>query len=213
MIKPEIVVGDRFNRWLVIGESIVVNKRRKYLCRCSCGTERYVDYYSLVRNRSKSCGCLMVELNSCRSMPNHYKTHNMSHTRFYKIWRGIICRCRYKSHISYKNYGGRGISVCNRWNKFENFRDDMYESYLKHCEEFGEKDTSIDRIDNNGNYELSNCKWATIVEQRNNTRKNRLILCNGEYLSTRQISEKYNINHNTIRSRLCNGMDAFGNKT
>ena len=212
MIKSGIKIGDKFNRWTVVGEPIIINTRRKYLCKCDCGTERYVDYYSLVRGESKSCGCFMVEFNSNRPMPNHYKTHNMSHTRFYRIWRNIICRCKYKSHESYKNYGGRGITVCDRWSSFENFKEDMYESYLNHVNEFGEKNTSIDRIDVNGNYEPSNCRWATIEEQANNTKRNRLVLCNGEYLSTRQISEKYNINHSTVRSRLCKGMDVFGNR-
>lgn len=87
----------------------------------------------------------------------------------------------------YKNYGARGIKVCERWLEFQNFYDDMYESYLKHVEEFGEKNTSLDRIDVNGNYEPSNCRWATLEEQNNNRTNNRFIIYNGSKMTVTQV--------------------------
>jgi len=98
-------------------------------------------------------------------------THNMSYTRFYKIWQSMKIRCYNKKAINYCDYGARGISICKEWlESFENFRDDMYKSYLEHVDNYGEKDTSIDRIDVNKDYYPKNCKWATKIQQSNNRR-------------------------------------------
>ena len=94
------------------------------------------------------------------------KTHRMSKTRFYKIWKGIFTRCYNKNYKLYKDYGGRGIIVCEKWHKFENFRDDMLSSY--------DDSKSIERVDNDGIYEPENCKWATRQEQNRNKRMHKL---------------------------------------
>lgn len=127
--------------------------------------------------------------------------HGMSKTRFYKIWGGMMDRCRRKKNPYYKNYGGRGIIVCERWLKFENFRDDMLKSYQKHFEEFG-KDTTLERIDNNGNYCKENCHWVTWREQQQNTRRNINIIFKGRTQTLIQWSRELKINYQTLYNRL-----------
>lgn len=105
------------------------------------------------------------------------KSHGLSGTRFYKMFYDMHYRCNDKDNPL---YGGRGIKVCDRWDDFNNFKEDMYASYLDHVEKFGEKDTSIDRIDVNGNYEPNNCKWSTCKEQAFNRRCTRYYSYNGK---------------------------------
>jgi hypothetical protein len=142
-----------------------------WLCKCLCGTEKLVLGTNLVNKISKSCGCL-------------FRTnHGLSKTRFYMIYYDMLKRCYNKNHVHYKDYGGRGIKVCGRWlgkEGFIHFMVDMYESYLEHSKEFGEKNTSLDRfLDVNGNYDSSNCRWATDSQQARGKR-------------TSVISEDYN---------------------
>jgi hypothetical protein len=112
---------------------------------------------------------------SQKGKPSPNKTHGLSKSKFWNKWVSMRARCNNKNNSNYKNYGGRGILVCSHWMEFENFKNDMYISYMKHCVQFGEKETSIDRIDNNGNYELSNCKWSTKSEQMKNRRMTNIL--------------------------------------
>ena len=125
--------------------------------------------------------------------------HGMDGTKFYRKWDAMKQRCLSPNHPSFKNYGGRGITVCDRWLKFENFRDDMNESYLKHVQEFGTKNTTIERRNNNLGYSKDNCKWATQKENNGNKRSNRLFKAispeGKEFISRnqKQFAQKYNL--------------------
>jgi hypothetical protein len=139
-------------------------------CKCSCGQEKNILNSSLISGRTKSCGCLQKELYAKRKGNINIK-HSMSKSRFYGIYNAIKFRCYNKNSDRYKDWGGRGITVCKEWlDDFINFKNDMYESYLEHVKEFGENQTSIDRVDNNKNYCKENCKWSTCKEQNANQR-------------------------------------------
>ena len=158
MKRLEIELGSKYDRWTIQEESSV-NGRRYVIVKCDCGNERLVNLQSIVRGSSKSCGCLnderIGELN---------KSHQLSKTPEYIIWKAMKARCK---NINNKYYGGKGVMVCDRWvNSFENFIQDMGNM---------PKGYSIDRINSEGNYEPSNCRWAdrdTQIKNRKNYKKN-----------------------------------------
>ena len=128
--------------------------------------------------------------------------HGMTDTKFYNAWRGMLKRTTLKSRIDYKDYGGRGITVCRRWQKFENLKKDMYLSFKVHCQIFGEKNTSIDRLDNNKNYKPSNCAWSTSKQQARNRRGNHLVTYKGETKTLVEWSSGIGITATSFRDRI-----------
>ena len=147
-------------------------------CICDCGKDVLVSRNKLVMSRTKSCGCYRRDYLIAKNT-----THGFTRTRFYRTFRGIRTRCNLKSGRHFKDYGGRGIKC--EWTSFEQFKKDMYESYCEHVNIFGEKQTSIDRINVNGNYSKENCRWATAKEQANNKRKPVINYCICLYCSNR----------------------------
>lgn len=131
--------------------------------------------------------------------------HGMTGARIFNIWQAMKGRCNRHSSIEYKNYGGRGITYDERWEKFESFYEDMGKSYEEHVKEFGEKDTSIDRINVDGNYCKENCKWSTIKEQANNKTSTKFITYNNETHSLMQWAKLVGIPYKTISNRLIKG--------
>lgn len=186
------LTGQKFGRLTVIKR--VENDKQGgacFLCLCDCGNETKVNGTKLRKNLTQSCGCLQRE-----NMSKRTKTHGKTNTRIFKIWQGMIERCCSKNIHNFNEYGGRGITVCNEWkNDFMTF----YNWAIKN----GYKDRlTIDRINVNGNYEPSNCRWATKKEQANNRRNNKLITYKGKTLNQKQWEEFLNLPYGTILRRL-----------
>lgn len=128
--------------------------------------------------------------------------HGMKGTRLYSIWVGMKTRCGNKNHAWFKHYGGRGITVCDRWKDFQNFMDDMHESYLQHLSIHGENNTTLDRVDGSQGYTKKNCRWATRKIQSTNARSTRFVTYNGETLSVSEWARKIGVSIPCLHQRL-----------
>lgn len=157
---------------------------------CDCGEICRKDKYAVEDGRTTSCGCWRRE----RSKQN-FRKHGMAYkVPEYQVWKDIRKRCNNKNHKFYDRYGGRGIKVCDRWNNFKNFYDDMGSRPSSEYE--------IDRINNDGNYEPDNCRWVTHKEEMNNTSANHLIEFNGKTQTMTQWSEEIGISIQTLANRI-----------
>lgn len=189
------ITGQRFGRLTVLEYAGTNNWHKSlWLCRCDCGNEKIIAGESLRRNRTRSCGCLDHEKHL--SSPNR-KVHGMHGTRIYRIWKGMKTRCTNTNIPDFNLYGGRGIEVCGEWlNDFQAFYDwAMANGYSD--------DLTIDRIDVNGNYEPSNCRWVTIEVQANNKRNVKLYEYNGNIHSLSEWAAITGINRRTLYYRIC----------
>lgn len=151
------------------------SRRNLWLCQCDCGNRAVVPATSLVSGHTQSCGCLMRE-----TVSRQFTTHGESNSRLYTVWSGMINRCESPRHNAYKHYGGRGIKLCDEWrNSYEAFRDWAYANGYDENAEYG--DCTIDRIDVNGNYEPSNCRWVDAKTQAKNQRPRKRGYKRGHY--------------------------------
>jgi hypothetical protein len=191
---PEDLTGRTFGRWTVLAllpkEGL---RRRRWLCRCECGTEREVWTSNLRTGASTGCGCERLELNKARLL-----THGLSTRPEYFAWYDAVARCHDPKRASYPDYGGRGIFMCERWRESpENFYADM-----------GPRPSpahSLDPIDNDGPYSPENCRWATQSTQNRNRRVNRLVTFDGETLTLADWCDRTGLHKATLLNRLRSG--------
>lgn len=184
-----------FGRWVALTKipQQLSQDATRWNCRCICGTTRAVRTASLVAGISLSCGCLGREAHK----HNPWRKHGHCHSPEWRSWASIRDRCNNPRTPTYDRYGGRGISICARWNEFINFLSDM-----------GPRPSpvhSVDRIDNNGNYEPGNCRWATEKEQARNRRSNLLFTVDGETLPLACWVERAGLKYSCVSARLHRG--------
>jgi hypothetical protein len=191
--------GNRYGRLIVIGQAPSKTYNTKWFCKCDCGAETCVFGHLLKSGKTISCGCFRREAGVKRGEAS--AKYGLSRTPEYVTWNLMIARCHDESSINYPNYGGRGIIVCERWrNSVEDFYEDM-----------GPKPTpkhTIERKNNDGNYEPVNCTWATKKEQSRNTRRNRLVNYHGATMTLAEAIEMSGsaINSGTVTHRIARGM-------
>lgn len=186
-MKYDLKSGDRFGDLTVVRRVPNVGHNVAWECDCLCGKKTIVTSGNLVGENTKSCGCWLRR-------PSHRRTHGMAGTPLFRIWAAMRNRCNNANVKCYPRYGGRGITVCERWNKsFADFYADM-----------GPRPdgATLERIDNDGPYSTDNCRWATPVEQGANQRSNRFLVFHGERKTVTQWARTLGINAGKIHRRI-----------
>jgi hypothetical protein len=191
MRKVEDLTGRVFGRLTVIERAPSRYKSSYWRCRCECGNVTEHQRGQLLHGTAKSCGCLQREQIAARNAAT--TTHGLSATRAYGAWKGAMSRCYNVRDDSYSHYGARGIAVCERWHDVRNFFADMGECPAG---------MSIDRIDVDGNYEPSNCRWATTKEQGRNRRSNDVVTIGGVSRCLSEWAELSGLRQVTLHARI-----------
>jgi len=194
------LAGMKFGRLTVVGHVPSQDPRHHYFsCTCDCGGAKVARADHLESGRSRSCGCLRSEkaAEAGKGFGERRKTHGhatgFDTTPTYRTWQSMKARCLDKNHGHFKNYGGRGIKVCDAWMDFPAFLSDMGER---------PKGKTIERTDNSGNYEPGNCVWATTKQQSRNKRTNRIILAFGKNTTIAELAEEYGLTYNALYARI-----------
>jgi hypothetical protein len=195
------LIGERIGKLLIIEEAEPVfsgkQKYRTYLCSCDCGNKKIIRKVHLQRQSTKSCGCTVKENAVLRNT-----SHGFSNSLLWEVWKGMNSRCNNPANQSYRHYGGKGVQVSERWKQrfdgveigFMNFSNDVLSTYREGLE--------IERIDNNKNYEPSNCTWASRKDQILNRSITRFLEFQGKILCLSDWAELLGINKNTLFSRI-----------
>ena len=187
------LTGKKFGKLEVIGVHDTGSRKTYYVCQCDCGNVKVVRADSLISGATKSCGCTKKEQDKTNLTANH--RHKMSGTRIYETWQDMKRRCYNKQNVRYDRYGGRGITVCEEWlNNFQSFYDWAIRNGYS-------DDLTIDRIDNDGNYEPSNCRWSTVKEQCNNRSSNINITIGNATKSLMSWCEIFNVDYKKVHAR------------
>lgn len=190
------LTGQRFERLLVLEEGSRGNcSQIKWRCKCDCGNFVEVLGRSLRAGRTKSCGCYGRESLETRPLKHGHTTQGRS-SKTYQSWEAMINRCSNSNNKYWDNYGGKGISVCDRWKNFQNFLDDMG---LK------PDNLTLDRIDNSKGYSKENCRWATRTQQNRNKKNNKLITFDGICQPISAWAEQKGLPDYVLRSRIRRG--------
>lgn len=190
-------IGKKYNKLLIL-KICGKNKFGHALCEClcDCGNKTIAEASSVLSGNTKSCGCLKIY-----NIKNRNRTHGMSNTRLYRVWKGMRNRCYNKNSNSYVRYGGRGITVCDEWrNDFVNFYNWAIENGYDESADRGE--FTIDRINNNGDYCPENCRLGNYFIQANNKRSNRLITYNNECKNVKEWSKYFGFDYKYFHQKL-----------
>jgi hypothetical protein len=190
------ITGKTFNKLTAVKYLGIINKRSYWECLCVCGSVKKIESDNLKSGKVKSCGCFRAKYIGGNSVGNA-TTHGLSNHKMYPVWNAMRSRCLNPNNERYGDYGGRGISICDRWLKFENFYKDMGDSYIEGL--------TIERKNTNGNYEPSNCKWDTRKVQARNTRSNKVITYKGVTATVAEMCETLGIDLRIVYRRLYDG--------
>ncbi len=188
----DVKIGDKFGKWTVLKILPKISYKPCFFeCQCECGTIKKVNGNNIVRGLSTNCGCVRKI-----TVGNMARIDNRSKERLYDIYCKMKSRCNSPTNFNYKDYGGRGIKVCNEWlEDYLNFKNwALNNGYTD--------ELTIDRINVNGDYEPSNCRWTTMDVQANNKRNNLYITHNGETKTLKEWCRYYNVKYDTIRDRM-----------
>lgn len=195
----------RFGRMLVEEVVMVPFQKTKAICLCDCGTRKTVQMQNLRNGRTQSCGCLQLERSVAATRTHGLTPSDGTKPPLYATWANMIERCTSPTSTHYKWYGSRGISVCQRWRSGEGALTG-FECFILDMGPRPSPRHTVDREDNNGNYEPANCRWATLVEQANNRSNNRVIEAFGQTMTLAEATRRYSkITSSGVMKRLRQG--------